>query len=390
MTTPDTLDTAEQDRLRRWRLILGEEANESCGALAGDAAQMDRVLAALYSGERSASLDGSAPKVNRWLGDIRKYFPKSVVSVMQRDAFDRLGLHQMLMQPEILETVTPDVHLVATLLSLGRVIPEQTKETARQVVREVVTELERRLRSPLVQAVRGSLNRATRTNRPRAGEIDWDRTIRKNLRNYLPERKTILVDRLVGYGHKRNSLRDIVLCVDQSGSMATSVVYSSIFAAVLASIHAVSTKMVVFDTSVVDLTEELRDPIDLLFGTQLGGGTDINRAVAYCQTLITRPQQTIFVMITDLMEGGNQQEMLRRMAELVAAGVQCVCLLALSDEGSPCFDHRNAASFAALGIPSFACSPDQFPDLMAAAIQRRDLSQWAAQNDIVTAAQIKP
>ncbi len=285
----------------------------------------------------------------------------------------------------MLENVDADVHLVASLLSLSKVIPEKTKDTARQVVRKVVEELERKLANPLIQAVRGSLNRATRAYRPRANEINWDRTIRANLKNYLPEKGTIIAERLVGHGHKRSSLRDIVLCVDQSGSMAASLVYSGIFGAVLASIKAVSTRMVVFDTAVVDLTDDLQDPVDLLFGTQLGGGTDINRALAYCQQVITRPTQTILVLITDLYEGGNEKEMLRRAAELVASGVQVICLLALSDQGTPGFDQGNAATLAAMGVPSFACTPDLFPDLMAAAIQHQDLGQWAAKNDIVAA-----
>jgi Mg-chelatase subunit ChlD len=354
---------------------------------------MDNVLAALYgadsggarSGRRSAGLGASSPNVARWLGDIRTYFPSSVVRVMQRDALERLNLREMLLQPELLEAVEPDVHLVANLVSLGRVMPARTKETARAVVRRVVEDLERRLRTPLLQAVRGSLNRATRTSRPRHGEIDWDRTIRANLKNYLPERQTIIAERLIGYGHKRSSLRDIILCVDQSGSMATSVVYSGIFGAVLASLRAVTTRMVVFDTAVVDLTDELHDPVDLLFGTQLGGGTDINRALAYCQTLITRPTQTILVLITDLYEGGNAPEMLKRAAALVSSGVQLVCLLALSDDGAPSYDTRNAAALASLGVPAFACTPDLFPDLMAAAISRQDLALWAARHDIVAA-----
>jgi Mg-chelatase subunit ChlD len=374
----------DQERLRRWRLILGQNANDACGNLSGDDLQMDRTLAALYNSERSAGLGSSSPNVNRWLGDVRKYFPKSTVRVVQKDALERLGLKQLLMEPELLEGLEPDVHLVATLLSLGRVIPANTRETARQVVRKVVEEVERRLANPLVQAIRGSLNRASRTNRPRSNEIDWHRTIRKNLRNYLPEQRTIVAERLVGWGRKRASLRDVILCVDQSGSMATSVVYSGIFGAVMATIRAISTRMVVFDTAVVDLTEDLKDPIDLLFGTQLGGGTDINRALAYCQTLVTRPGKTIVVLITDLCEGGNAAEMLGRVAQLVAGGVQVVCLLALNDEGAPCFDERHAAALANLGVPAFACSPDQFPDLMAAALQRQDLALWAARRGIVT------
>jgi Mg-chelatase subunit ChlD len=375
----------ETERLRRWRLVLGSEASVPLEVeLSAESLAMDRVLGALYDSERSAGLGSSSPNVTRWLGDIRTYFPSTTVRVMQQDALQRLNLHQMLLQPEMLEAVDADVHLVATLLSLSRVIPERTKETARAVVRKVVAELQRKLATRTVQAIRGSLNRATRTRRPRQGEINWDRTIRANLKNYLPDRKTIIAERLIGHGRKRASLRDIVLCVDQSGSMATSVVYSGIFGAVMASIPAVSTRMVVFDTTVVDLSEDLQDPVDLLFGTQLGGGTDINRALAYCQQVITRPSQTILVLISDLYEGGNREEMIKRAATLAASGVQVVALLALSDQGAPSFDASVAASFAHFGIPSFACTPDLFPDLMAAAIGRQDLNLWAARNDIVT------
>jgi Mg-chelatase subunit ChlD len=385
--------TDESERLRRWRLVLGGDAQEGLGcALAGEDRGMDRVLAALYgspdsSGERSAGLGSSAPGVTRWLGDIRTYFPSPVVRVMQKDAMERLGLQQMLLEPEMLEAVEPDVHLVATLISLGRVIPEGTKDSARRVVRKVVEELERRLAEKTVRAVRGSLDRAARTSRPRPADIDWDRTIRANLKTYQPEHRTIIPEKLVGNARrrKRSSLRDIILCVDQSGSMASSVVYSGIFGAVLASIRAVNTRMVAFDTSVVDLTEDLNDPVDLLFGVQLGGGTDINRALAYCQTLVSRPAETVLVLITDLYEGGNRKAMLGRAADLTASGVNMVCLLALSDDGAPSHDPRLAAELANLGVPAFACTPDLFPDMMAAAIQKQDLDLWAARNDIVTA-----
>ena len=290
----------EKERLRRWRLVLGGAAEGDEGAqagagegigisLSGNDLGMDSVLEALYDADKSnVGMGGSMPRVNRWLGDIRTYFPSSVVRVMQKDAFERLNLKRMLLEPEMLEQVDPDIHLITTLLSLSKVIPEKTKDTARRVVRQVVEELERKLAYQTVQAIRGSLNRAVRNYRPRPNEIDWDRTIRANLKNYLPERKTVIAERLVGYGHKhkRSSLRDIVLCVDQSGSMATSVVYAGIFGAVLASIRAITTRMVVYDTSVVDLTEDLKDPVDLLFGTQLGGGNDTPRALAYCQRII--------------------------------------------------------------------------------------------------------
>lgn len=389
------------ERLRRWRLILGGgEADGICdegGALTGsllgtDGLAMDKALAALYGNgqpdgnqDRSGGLGKSAPNVARWLGDIREYFPSSVVRVMQQDALERLNLHQMLLEPEMLEAVEADVHLVANLVSLNRVIPERTKETARLVVRKVVDELLRQLQNPMQQAVVGSLNRSQRNHRPRHNEIDWHRTIRANLRHYQPNYQTIIPERLIGYGRKRSALKDIILCVDQSGSMAASVVYASIFAAVLASIPAVSTRLVVFDTAVVDLTDLLQDPVDVLFGTQLGGGTDIHQALSYCQKQVRQPQETILILISDLYEGGDRDAMLKRVAALIASGVQMVTLLALNDEGAPSFDHHNATAFASLGSPAFACTPDQFPSLMAVAINRSDIAQWAAQQDIVIA-----
>lgn len=378
-------DITPQEQTRRWRMVLGSEPGEPEGSLGVDDLAMDRALSALYNppSGRGAGLGASAPNVSRWLGDIRRYFPSSVVQVMQKDALERLGLEQMLLEPEMLKAVEPDVHLVATLLSLNKVMPNKTKETARIVVRQVVEELERRLASPFRQAVTGSLNRATRNRRPRHHEIDWLRTIRANLRHYQPEYRTIIPETRIGFGRKGQTLRDIVLCIDQSGSMAPSVVYASVFAAVLATIKAVSTQVVVFDTAVIDLTPMLADPVDVLFGTQLGGGTDINRALGYCQGLVTRPADTIFVLISDLYEGGNNNEMRKRAAALVAAGVQVIVLLALDDNGAPSYDHANAAYFAALGAPCFACTPDLFPELMAAAIKRSDLGQWAAEAGIV-------
>jgi Mg-chelatase subunit ChlD len=369
---------------RRWRLMLGSEADNL--ALPPADIALERTLAALYDQpDKRGGLQGSAPNVARWLGDIREYFPASVVQVMQKDAMQRLGLEQMLLEPEMLRSVQPDVHLVATLLSLNRLLPNKTKDTARQVVRTVVEQLERKLANPLRQAVSGSLNRAARNNRPRHNEIDWLRTIRANLRHYQARYRTIIPERRIGFARKRQSLRDIVLCVDQSGSMAPSVVYASVFAAVLASIKAVSTQVVVFDTAVVDLTPLLADPVEVLFGTRLGGGTDIDRALAYCQGLVKRPQETIFVLISDLYEGGNAPQMLARARALVDSGVHMIALLALDDNGAPSYDHRHAAQFAAMGIACFACTPDKFPDLMAAAIRKQDMTAWAASNNIAVA-----
>lgn len=369
---------------QRWRLVLGGATDPELEVeLSPQLQKIDGTLAALYDSDRLGNLGPSSPNVARWLGDIRSYFPAAVVKVMQEDALERLQLRQLLLEPELLEQVEPDVHLVATLLSLRSVIGAKTRSTARLVVRKVVEELERRLQGPLRRAVTGALSRAQRTRRPRMNEIDWHRTISKNLKHYSHQHRSVIAEELVGFAPRRAALRDIVLCVDQSGSMASSVVYSSVFAAALASLRSVRTRFVLFDTAVVDLSDELGDPVDLLFGAQLGGGTDINRALAYCQNIITRPTQTILVMITDLYEGGDAQQMLARAAELAQRGVKVVCLLALSDDGSPAYDHAHAQAFASMGIPTFACTPDLFPELMAAAIQGQDVALWAARREIV-------
>ncbi|MFJ4059907.1 VWA domain-containing protein [Streptomyces albogriseolus] len=372
-----------EERLRRWRLVLGGDAADGTGhALSGQDAAIDDALTALYGKddtprtgrERAGGLGASAPSVARWLGDIRTYFPTSVVQVMQRDAIDRLGLGTLLLEPEMLEAVEADVHLVGTLLSLTKAMPETTRETAREVVRKVVEDLERRLATRTRATLTGALDRSARVRRPRHHDIDWNRTVAANLRHYLPDHGTVVPERLVGYGRASRSVRkEVVLCVDQSGSMASSVVYAAVFGAVLASMRAVATRLVVFDTEVVDLTERLDDPLDVLFATRLGGGTDINRALAYCQSRITRPADTVVVLISDLYEGGIRDGMLKRVAAVKASGAQFVSLLALSDEGAPAYDREHAAALAALGAPAFACTPDLFPEVMAAAIEKRPL-----------------
>ncbi len=382
----------QKERERRWRLALG--ADDETSSLSERDTRIDRALTALYgvgdseegSKKGKGGLGASAPRVSRWLGDIREFFPAPVVQVIQKDAFDRLGLKRMLHEPEFLSSFEVDVHLVADLMSLGKTMPEKTKATARIVIQKVVDDLMARLAHKTTEAIRGAVNKQKRSRRPRHSDIDWPRTIRANLQHFQPDYQTIVPDKLIGHARKtrRADLEDIILCVDQSGSMATSVVYSSIFAAVMASIPAVSTKFVVFDTAIVNLTEKLTDPVEALFGVQLGGGTDINRALAYVRDLVARPTQTHLILITDLFEGGNAQEMLQRAEEMVQAGINVIVLLALSDDGKPSYDQNAAQFFASLGCPVFACTPNQFPDMMAVALQKGDVHAWAAENGIAT------
>jgi Mg-chelatase subunit ChlD len=387
---------SEVERLRRWRLVLGDTGDAAGPALGAADRRIDAALAAIYDRApagsrtgvaRSAGLGRSVPAVSRWLGDIRRYFPATVVQVLQRDAVDRLGLRRLLLEPELLDSLAPDVHLVATIVELGRLLPDESRASARRVVREVVEQLERRLAERTRAAVRGALARSVRTRRPRPADIDWDRTIRANLQHWLPAHGTIVPARLVGSARRQRSLvRDVVIAVDQSGSMAESVVYAALYGSVLASLPSLRTTLLAFDTAVVDLTPLAGDPVDVLFGVQLGGGTDIAGALAACQQVITRPSDTLVVLVSDLYEGGSRELLLARAGALVGSGATVVVLLALSDEGAPAHDHALASELAGLGIAAFACTPDAFPDLLAAALDRRDLARWASEHGMVTAA----
>jgi uncharacterized protein with von Willebrand factor type A (vWA) domain len=405
----------QQERERRWRLILGKqeqqqnqesqsqqsdtpETQDQSGEGEGEGQQqeqqslseqdqaMDDALDALYGeGDLGGSGD-SAPDVARWLGDIRKYFPSSVAQLLQQDALKKLKLQKILETPEALAEIEPDIHLVTKLITLSKLIPAQTRETARQVVAEVVEELKKRLEYPLLQALQGALNRSVRTRRPRKQkDINWLHTVKANLKHYQPDYQTVIPETLIGYGRERSSLHDVILCIDQSGSMSRSIVYASVFGAVMASVPALATKLVLFDTKVVDMTGKVDDPVELLFGVNLQGGTNIERALGYCQQLVTRPRDTVLVLISDLFEGGNKDMMVRRVASLVENGVTVVVLLALDDQGAPKFNRPLAGELSEMGVPSFASTPELFPELMSAAISGYDLKQWAASNNIVAA-----
>jgi Mg-chelatase subunit ChlD len=377
---------SENERRRRWQLAIGVEDEQN--ELSDRDRRLNAALSALYDSgteKRRGGLGASAPRVAKWLGDIREFFPTPVVQIVQKDAFERLNLKGLMLEPEFLSTLEADVHLVADLIALRAAIPAKTLETARQVVRKVVDDLLRRLDRNTRETLRGALNRSQRTRRPRHADIDWPRTIRANLRHYQPQHRSVVPETLVGHTRHtktRAELDHVILCVDQSGSMASSVVYSSIFAAVMASIPGLSTKLICFDTSIVDLTDQLADPVEVLFGVQLGGGTDINSALAYCEKQIENAAKTHLVLITDLYEGGDANSMLARAAAIKQCGVNLIVLLALSDAGHSAYEAKHAEAIASLGCPVFACTPDQFPSMMAAALTGKDLQSWAAEADI--------
>lgn len=386
--------------MTRWRLILGESAEaqlagytpEGSLQLSEEELIMDRALAAIYdntegsveaggtsSGAKGAGQGKSAPRLAQWLGDVRTFFPEDVVSVIQNDAMERKGWKQLLFEPEVLATVKPDIQLVGTLMSLKGKIPEKTKDTARMLVKAVVDELVERLHEDIRRAVTGALNRRQHTPLPSLSGIDWKRTIQRNLKNYDSARKQIIPEKFYYFDRaKRSKEWTVIVDIDQSGSMAESVIWASVIGSIFASIPSLDTRVVVFDTEVVDLTEQCaNDPVDMLFGIQLGGGTDIHKSVKYCEQFIEEPKKTLFIIISDLYEGGNQSGLIRRMREMRESGVKTMCLLALSDEGKPFYDEGVAKSLSRDGTPCFACTPALLPQLVEGALKGQDLAELA-------------
>ncbi|MFP4979106.1 VWA domain-containing protein [Paenibacillus sp. CN-4] len=384
----------------RWRLVLGQAAESRLNECAGGGVRelseeeriMDEALAAIYDEStegaatgsgRSAGRQGgtgpSAPRLSKWLGDVRSLFPEDVVSIIQQDAMERKGWKQLLFEPELLATVKPDIQMVGTLLQLKGKIPEKTKETARILVKEVVDELVKRMEQDIRRAVTGALNRREHTPLPSLSGIDWKRTISRNLKHYDTGLKRIIPERFYYFDRsKRSKEWTVIVDIDQSGSMADSVIWASVIGSIFASIPALETRVVVFDTEVVDLTETCaNDPVDMLFGVQLGGGTDINKSVAYCEQFITEPKKTLFIIVSDLYEGGNQSRLIQRMRELNEAGVRTLGLLALSDHGKPFYDERLARTLSRNGTPCFACTPGKLPELVEGALKGLDLAELA-------------
>ncbi|MDF2935578.1 MAG: hypothetical protein K0Q90_951 [Paenibacillaceae bacterium] len=396
---------APDDKLpiTRWRLILGSGGEERLAEYAGGTIPlteeeriMDQALAAIYddtggegassgsggsggSSRRGAGSGRSAPVLAKWLGDVRSLFAEDTVSIIQNDAMERKGWKQLLFEPELLATVKPDIQMVGTLMTLKGKIPEKTKDTARLLVKAVVDDLVRRMENDIRRAVTGALNRRKHTPLPSLSGIDWKRTIQRNLKHYDPERGIMVPEKFYYFDRARRSKEwTVILDIDQSGSMADSVIWASVVGSIFASIPALSTRVVVFDTEVVDLTDACaNDPVDMLFGIQLGGGTDIHKSVRYCEQFIEEPKKTLFILISDLIEGGSQAGLIRRMREMRESGVRTLCLLALSDSGKPYYDENVARQFARDGTPSFACTPAMLPALVEGALKGADLGELA-------------
>ncbi len=379
--------------MTRWRLILGQDSEDRFekmggGGLSGEMDMMDQALAAIYNlnspgsfgtGGAGAGRGPSNPQITRWLGDVRSLFDPELVKIIQGDAMTRCGLKQLIFEPELLENLEPDVNLASTILMLKDQIPKRSKESVREFIKKIVEEINRLLEQDIRRAVTAAVNKRKHSPIPSAAALDYKMTIQRNLKHYNQELKTIVPEHFYFFDRTSTTAANkwnVILDIDQSGSMGESVIYSSIISCILASMSSISTRIVAFDTNIVDLTEKSDDPVDLLFGFQLGGGTNIDQSVAYCEKFIENPKKTLFFLITDLEEGGNRAALLRRLGDLKEAGVTLVCLLALAEGGRPYYDTQMAQKVAALKIPCFACSPQMLPQLLERALKGQDLDQF--------------
>lgn len=377
-----------QEKLKRWRLILGKEAEQTLEQMASgemlsqEELLMDRALGAIYGGADDfggvAGSGPSSPQLSRWLGDLRALFSPMEVQVIQNDAIQRKGLNQLLFEPEVLDQLEPSIGTAALLLTLKDQIPSCAKENARAYIAKIVEDINRRLADDLKRSVTAALNRREHSPIPSASALDYRMTIRRNLKHYDTQRQVLLPEKFYFFEHAaRSASRTIILDIDQSGSMGESIIYASVLSCILASMRSLKTHIVAFDTQVTDLTELCADPVEVLYGIQMGGGTDIEKSIAYCAELVQEPAKTTLFLITDLEEGGNRAGLLLRLEELKASGVNVIVLLAISDSGKPCYDSVMAEKVSALEIPCFACPPERLPELLEAAMKHQSLQNFS-------------
>ncbi len=361
--------------LARWRLILGRFAEEGLpAALHGDEARLDAALDYLYGreyrgrgmrdGQHQGGLEGSQITLPDWLSEVRELFPRETVEVVERHALERYGLTELVADPRVLERLEPNYTLLRTILTFKGMMRGEVLELARRIVRQVVEDLKRRLADEVRRVMWGKLNRFQHSPLRVAQNVDWRRTIRDNLAHYdREERRLAAVERVQFFARVERHLPwHVVLAIDQSGSMLDSVIHSAVMAGILAGLPALKVSLVVFDTSVVDLSGYVDDPAEVLMSVQLGGGTDIAGAVAYCQTLFENPHRTILVVVSDFFEGGPPARLVAAVRQCREAGVRVLGLAALDPDAAPAYDKQMAERLVAAGAEIAALTPLQLAE----------------------------
>lgn len=370
--------SAEQTRrLLRWRMALGRYSEKQLGSsgLSADDLRRDQLLERIYAERarkrglrlggvnRKGSLDPSQITIPDWLSDSRKLFPASVFETIQGHAFNDLGLAGLFADPASLDKLQPNLDLMKVLLAFKGKADRNLVEAIRRVVDVVVEDLRRKLKAEMDRALSGRRDRFSRGKLRSAANLDLRRTIRENLRHYNPERNAVIAERLHFVSRKKRRLPwTIILCVDQSGSMLNSLIHATVMASILAGLPAVDVRFVAFDTSIVDMSEKLADPVDLLLSVQLGGGTDIAHAMAYCEKLVVNPSRTVVALISDFEEGGSLSDLLRTVRRLAEARTRLIGLAALDGNGEAMFDRSVAGKLAGLGMQIAAMTPDRFAE----------------------------
>ena len=370
--------SAEQTRrLLRWRMALGRYSEKQLGSsgLSADDLRRDQLLERIYAERarkrglrlggvnRKGSLDPSQITIPDWLSDSRKLFPASVFETIQGHAFNDLGLAGLFADPASLDKLQPNLDLMKVLLAFKGKADRNLVEAIRRVVDAVVEDLRRKLKAEMDRALSGRRDRFSRGKLRSAANLDLRRTIRENLHHYNPERNAVIAERLHFVSRKKRRLPwTIILCVDQSGSMLNSLIHATVMASILAGLPAVDVRFVAFDTSIVDMSEKLADPVDLLLSVQLGGGTDIAHAMAYCEKLVLNPSRTVVALISDFEEGGSLSDLLRTVRRLAEARTRMIGLAALDGNGEAMFDRSVAGKLAGLGMQIAAMTPDRFAE----------------------------
>ena len=377
------MSESSRKQLARWHLILGKFSQPQFpNSLTPEQEQMAAALEPLYSrsyqgrGVRQdarlekGSLDPSQLNVPRWLNEIRELFPRQTCERITSHALERYGLTELVSDPEILDSLTPSTELLSTILSLKGQLGNEVMGAVRRLITQVADDIRQRLEQPIRNALTGKLNRFQRSHLKHSSNFDAKSTIRRNLKHWDPQRKQLIVESPRFFSRVQRHLPwEVILCVDQSGSMVNSVIHAAVMAGILASLPLLRVKLVLFDTSIVDASEYASDPIEVLMGVQLGGGTDIGQAVRYCEQLVVQPRRTIFVLLSDFCEGADPRLLLSACHRLQEAGVKTLGLAALDETANPWYDEHIASQLAAHGMEIAAITPNEFAHWLAGEIQ---------------------
>ena len=379
------MNRAHDATLARWRLVLGKYARDQLPAsMSLEQQRIETALDFLYSreyrgrgvrdqeeetGKRDGTLDPSQLTVPHWLSEVRELFPKETVSLIEKHALDRYGLTELVTDAEILSRLEPSFDLLKILLTFRGHLKGEVLNEARRVIRSVVEEIKQRLITEVRRAFSGRRNRFQHSNLKMAQNLDWRGTIRKNLKNFDTQRKQIVVEQVLFFSRIQRRLPwRIILCVDQSGSMGSSVIYSAVMAGILSGLPLIDVKLVVFDTSVVDLSSHVDDPVELLMSVQLGGGTNIGQAMQYCEQLVEDPHRTIVVLISDFYEGASPRTLVTSCQRLREGGVRLLGLAALDENANAGYDAQMGEMLAAVGMDIAALTPKHFAEWLAKTI----------------------